>query len=233
MSGGPPTVALVHATSAAMAPARSAFADRFPQARLWNLLDDRLISEAEAAGGLTPALRHRMQTLIRHAVDGGADAVLLSCSMYGPVAVEGAAGYPVPVLASDQALFETVAEHVTCHDRHSGRARRVAVLGPIRAGVDDTVARLRDRLAGEEVALTGTVVDGVHAAAGDLSQLVPLVVDAARRVEPSADVIVLGQFSISPAQPVVHAAVDVPVLSPTHLAADVLRARLAVAGVAR
>ena len=79
MSGGPPTVALVHATPAAMAPARSAFADRFPQARLWNLLDDRLISEAEATGGLTPALRHRMQTLIRHAVDGGADAVLLSC----------------------------------------------------------------------------------------------------------------------------------------------------------
>ena len=40
--------------------------------------------------------------------------------------------------------------------------------------------------------MTGTVVDGVHAAAGDLPQLVPLVVDAARRVETSADVIVLG-----------------------------------------
>jgi len=58
-------------------------------------------------------------------------------------------------------------------------------------------------------------------------------VDAARRVERSADVIVLGQFSISPAQPAVQAAVNVPVLSPTHLAADVLRARLATAAAAR
>jgi Asp/Glu/hydantoin racemase len=218
-------VAIVHATPAAMAPARVAFAERFPQAQLWNLLDDRLIAEAEAAGGLTPALRHRMRTLIGHAVDGGADAVLLSCSMYGPVAVEAAAGYPVPVLASDQALFETVSEHVT------GGMTRVAVLGPIRAGVDDTVARLRERLPSADAVVTGTVVDSVHAAAGDLPRLEHLVADAARRVETTADVIVLGQFSISPAQPAVQAAVDVPVLSPTHLAADVLRARLATAGV--
>lgn len=220
-------VAIVHATPAAMAPARAAFAERFPQAQLWNLLDDRLIVEAEAAGGLTPALRHRMRTLIGHAVDGGADAVLLSCSMYGPVAVEAAAGYPVPVLASDQALFESVAEHV------EGGVRRVAVLGPIRAGVDDTVARLRDRLGSGDAVVTGTVVDGVHAAAGDPRRLEQPVVEAARRVQRDADVIVLGQFSISPAQPAVQAAVDVPVLSPTHLAADVLRARLVTAGATR
>jgi Asp/Glu/hydantoin racemase len=168
-----------------------------------------------------------MQTLIRHAVDGGADAVLLSCSMYGPVAVEAAAGYPVPVLSSDEALFIAVAEHV------SSGATRVAVLGPIRAGVDDTVARLRDQLGSSNAVVTGTVVDGVHAAAGDPPRLAQLVVDATRRVEHSADVIVLGQFSISPAQPAVQAAVGVPVLSPTHLAADVLRARLATAGAAR
>ena len=138
----------------------------------------------------------------------------------------------MPVLASDQALF-VVAEHVTCHDRHSGRAGGWRCSGRSGRAVDDTVARLRGQLAGEEVAVTGTVVDGVHAAAGDLPQLVPLVVDAARRVEPSADVIVLGQFSISPAQSAVQAAVDVPVLSPTHLAADVLRARLITAGAAR
>ena len=76
---GSPVVALIHATPAAMARARAAFDERFPPAELWNLLDDRLISEAEAAGGLTPALRHRMSAPIRHAVGGGADAVLLSC----------------------------------------------------------------------------------------------------------------------------------------------------------
>ena len=211
-----PTVALIHATPAAVAPARGAFAKRFPAATLWNLLDDRLIVEAEEAGGLTPSLCHRMRSLIGYAVDGGADAVLLSCSMYGPVAEAAECG--VPVLASDQALFDAVSE---------AGAPRVAVLGPIQAGVDDTVARLRERLA--ESAVTGTVVQGAReaATAGDTARLERLVAEQARQVEPDADVVVLGQFSIAPAQQAAQAAVGVPVLSPPHLAADVLRRRLA------
>jgi Asp/Glu/hydantoin racemase len=209
-----------------MAPARVAFIERFPRARLWNLLDDLLITQAEAAGGLTPALRHRMHTLIRHAVDGGADAVLLSCSMYGPVATEAAPTYPIPILASDQALFDAVA------DRVIGGASRVAVVGPLRAGVDDTVARLRDRLtdrAAPNASITGTVVDGAReaAAADDHARLEQLVADEARWIGSGADLIVLGQFSISPALRAVQAAVSVPVLSPTHLAADVLHSRIA------
>lgn len=230
--GGSPTVALIHAAPSAMPPARAAFAERFPRARVWNLLDDLLITDAEAAGGLTPSLRQRMHTLIRHALDGGADAVLLSCSMYGPVAVEATTRHPRPVLASDQALFDAVAAQV---DRRG--ARRIAVLGPIRAAVDDTVARLRERLDEEReiaVTITGSVVDGVReaAASGDRAVLERLVVDEARRAEQGADVIVLGQFSISPAQPAAQAAVTVPVLSPPHLAADVLRDRLTLGALA-
>jgi Asp/Glu/hydantoin racemase len=218
-----PTVALVHATPAAMQPAREAFADRFPEARVWNLLDDLLIIQAEAAGGLTSALRARMRSLIRHAIDGGADAVLLSCSIYGEVAIEEAATYSLPVLPSDQALFEAVRFEIA----RSG-ARRIGVLGPIRAGVDDTVARLGDWLGAQELRISGVVVDGVReaAAAGDQARLEQLVADEAQRIAPDTDVVVLGQFSISPAQPAAQAAVSVPVLSPPHLAADVLRDRL-------
>jgi hypothetical protein len=218
MTGHQPTVALIHATPAAMAPARSAFADRFPDAHLWNLLDDLLISEAEAAGGITPPLQRRMEQLIRHAVDGGADAVLLTCSMYGSVAHDLAPSVAVPVLASDDALFARVAEH---------RPATVAVLGPIPAGVSDTVARLREHL-GPDVAVEGTVVEGAAAAAaaGDLPRLEQLMSNAARAAEQRADVVVIGQFSLTPAAPAAAAAASVPVLSPPHLAADVLRDRL-------
>ena len=158
MSDGPPTVALIHATPAAMRPARAAFADRFPEARLWNLLDDLLITEAEAAGGLTPPLRHRMRTLIRHAVDGGADAVLLSCSMYGQVAIDEATSYPVPVLPSDQALFEAVRSEITpatgrggspCSDRSAP-----ASTTPLPGWLTGSVA--------PELRISGVVVDGVQ-----------------------------------------------------------------------
>ena len=225
MTESAPTVALIHATPTAMAPARAAFADRFPQARVWNLLDDLLIGQAQEAGSVTAPLRRRMERLIDHAVSGGADAVLLTCSMYGPVAHYVGRSSSVPVLASDDALFDAVAGY---------RPRRVAVLGPVQAGVDDTVARLLAHLGHGATDVVGRVVDGAAsaAAAGDLGQLEQLVTTVARSVEKSADVIVLGQFSLSPAAGAVAAAVAVPVLSPPHLAAEALSARLATAGIA-
>jgi aspartate/glutamate racemase len=220
-----PTVALIHATPMAMAPARDAFGDRFPQARLWNLLDDLLISQAQEAGAVTSPLRVRMERLIEHAISGGADAVLLTCSMYGPVAHDVVESAHVPVLASDDALFAAVAGQ---------RPRRVAVLGPNRAGLDDSVARLRSHLGADAAEVTAVVVEGAAgaASAGDLAELERLVTAVARTVEGSADVIVLGQFSLSPAAGAVAAAVSVPVLSPAHLAAEALQASLETAGIA-
>jgi hypothetical protein len=216
-----PLIALIHATPASVAPAHQAFTAEFAGARLWNLLDDRLISEAEQAGGLTAGLHQRMQNLIGYAVTGGADAVLLTCSLYGPVAYDVASTVSVPVLASDQALFDEVA---------SRDPRRVAVLGPVRTGVDDTAARLRARLPGPEI--TRSVIDGARAAtsAGDLEALDRAVCEAAQDVPQEVDLIVLGQFSVSPAQPAAQRAVPVPVLSPPHLAAQRLRRHFGGAG---
>ncbi|WP_238005674.1 hypothetical protein KZZ52_43075 [Dactylosporangium sp. AC04546] len=209
-----PTVALIHATPTSMPPAHTAFAERFPDARLWNLLDDRLITEADAAGGLTPALGQRMAALIRYAVGGGADAVQLTCSMYGPVTQDG--DWAVPVHASDAAMFTRI---------RADRPHRVAVLGPLSTGVADTTRRLREFLGGAGVRVEGVVVEGAAAAsrADDHAQLRDLVVDAARRAAPEVDMIVLGQYSISLVHAAVSAAVPVPVLSPPHLAADTLR----------
>lgn len=214
-----PRIALIHATHASAGPAHEAFAAEFPDARLWNLLDDQLIVEAEAAGGLTEPLRGRMKTLIEYARQAGADAVLLTCSMYGPVTRELRAG--IPVLASDQALFDEVAAR---------DPKRVAVLGPVRTGVDDTAARLTEQV--PEPLVTGHVIDGARAAttAGDRDALNRCVRDAVLAVQDDTDLIVLGQFSISPAQPAAQQAVSVPILSPPHLAARRLRRHFTEAG---
>ena len=49
VGGDGPTVAMVHATPAAMAPAVTAFGERFPEAGLWHLLDDLLVRAAEVS----------------------------------------------------------------------------------------------------------------------------------------------------------------------------------------
>jgi Asp/Glu/hydantoin racemase len=214
------TVALIHATPAAMGPAREAFAERFPEATVWNLLDDRLISEAVDAGGVTEPLAGRMRTLINHAITGGAHGVLLSCSMYGPVTGTVDPAPTVPVLGSDEALFAAVAALTPT---------RVAVLGPLPVPTQDTVDRLRSHLQARDLhpVITGIVVPGaVQAAGGSRAALDAVVADAARAAEPEADVIVLGQFSLAPATGAAAAAVSVPVLSAPQLAADVLRSQL-------
>ena len=224
-----PTVAMVHATPAAIAPAVAAFGERFPEAGLWHLLDDRLVSDAERAGGLVAPLRRRMLSLIGHAVAGGADGVLLTCSMYGPVARLAAQLWELPVAGSDEALYARVAAE---------RPARVAVLGSLETAVADSTARLREALAegAADAAPSGTEVVGVlcpgaAAAArdGDGAALLASLRSAAEPLAGQVDLVLLGQYSLTGAQPQLEAALGVPVWSPPHVAAELLRRRLGAA----
>jgi hypothetical protein len=224
--GDGPTVALVHATPAAMAPAVAAFGERFPEAGLWHLLDDRLVTDAERAGGLVAPLRRRMLSLIGHAISGGADGVLLTCSMYGPVARLAAQLWDRPVTGSDEAMYERVAAE---------RPARVAVLGSLETAVADSTGRLRQVLAerdGAGTEVVGVLCPGAAAASrdGDNAALLASLRSAAEPLAGKVDLFLLGQYSLTPAPAELQAALEVPVWSPPHVAADVLARRLRPAG---
>ena len=214
----PPVVAVIHANPATMSPVTSAFAERFADADLWHLLDDRLVKDAERAGGLTDPLHRRMATLIEYAVAAGADAVQLACSMYGPVAV--AASHAVPVLASDQAMFDEVVRL---------RPDRVTILASLEPAAKDSTERLAAVVAaaGLSPVVDAVVVPGAKAAsaAGDLPELGRLLAAAAGDLADS-DVVVLAQYSLAPVIGTIQDAVDTPVLSGPHLAATALAALL-------
>jgi Asp/Glu/hydantoin racemase len=220
--GDAPTVAMVHATPAAMAPAVAAFGERFPEAGLWHLLDDRLVSDAEEAGGLVPPLRRRMLSLIGHAVSGGADGVLLTCSMYGPVARLAAQLWDRPVAGSDEAVYQRVAAE---------RPTRVAVLGSLETAVADSAERLR-QVAGPGTEVRGVLCPGAARAAmaGDGEALLASLRSAAEPLVGEVDVFLLGQYSLTTAHAELQAGLGVPVWSPAHVAADVMARRLRPAG---
>jgi Asp/Glu/hydantoin racemase len=221
------TVALVHATPAAVAPAVAAFDECFPEAELWHLLDDRLVRDAERAGGLVPPLRRRMLSLIGHAISGGADGVLLTCSMYGPVARLATQLWDRPVAGSDEAMYQRVVAE---------RPARVAVLGSLETAVADSTERLRQALA-EAGADQGTEVLGVlcpgaaaAAMAGDDEALLASLRSAAEPLAGKVGVLLLGQYSLTGVHTALEAALGVPVWSPPHVAAELLRRRLRPAG---
>src|SRR5206468_2748136 len=77
-------IALIHATPLAMAPIAESFARLWPEASLMNVLDDSLSADRAAAGALTPAMIGRFEQLARYGADAGADAILFTCSAFGP-----------------------------------------------------------------------------------------------------------------------------------------------------
>ena len=222
-----PLVAVINATVASVSPAKAGLAQAFPEATVWNLVDDRLIRDADAAGGLTPALSSRMLNLIEYAVTGGAEAVLLSCSMYGPVLEHARHDYDVPMLSSDEELFDEVA-------RRSFRS--VLLLGPLAPAVEDSVTRLREVLSRSTGAATpriiGQMADGAVTATtrGDKEELVRVLTSAASPHLKDVDAVVLGNFSLAPAREGLEAALQIPVLSAPELAAARLRRSLQMAG---
>ncbi|QHC71731.1 aspartate/glutamate racemase family protein [Rathayibacter sp. VKM Ac-2801] len=213
-----PLVALISAVPTAIPPAERAFAAEFPAAHVWNLLDDRLLPEADLAGGLTPALHERMKRLIQHAEAEGADGILLSCSVYGAVAQAMAAESSIPILAPDDAAFAAAV---------NGGYDTVLVVSNAPGPLADSEERLIETAVRGGVLLdvVGVVAPRAAAAAasGDVEALVDAVHRAVLVAAVSPDAILLGQYSLAPAAERLSDLTGLPVLAGPQRAVSELR----------
>lgn len=212
-----PRIALIHGTTAAIAPSVDALSAEFAEAEAWNILDDRLLPDTDAAGGLTDPLARRMEALIDLVLREGAAGVLLTCSMYASVAHRTSAS--VPVLAPDEAAFEAV--------RTAGYGT-VLLVASFESATRDSTDRLRSHLAdeGSPTRVVGmTVPDAFRATkAGDVDALGRALVDAIRGETDRVDAVILGQFSLAPAAARLAEETGLPVISGPQAAARMLRA---------
>jgi hypothetical protein len=211
-----PKIALISAVPASIPPAQSALHESFPDAVVWNILDDRLLSDAEDRGGLDDDLRRRMTRLIEHALQEHATAVLLTCSLYGPVAQ--ATHADVPVLAPDEAAFTDIA----AADYDS-----VLVVASFDGAKDDSVQRLQQtlRTAGKGTRVTGMAVPLAMAAtkAGNHDALVTALIEACLLRSGDMEAVFLAQYSLAPAGARLQEALGVPVISGPKSSAAALR----------
>ena len=77
-------ITLVHALKHSIVPIEASFGRLWPDARLMNLLDDSLSADLARDGGLTDAMTERFLRLGRYAAGTGSDAILFTCSAFGP-----------------------------------------------------------------------------------------------------------------------------------------------------
>src|SRR5437868_15074672 len=99
-------IALIHATPLSIEPINAAFAQLWPQAERMHLLDDSLSRDRQRDGELTPAMTTRFITLGTYAKDTGADAILFTCSAFGPAIEAAGRAVGIPTLKPNEAMFE-------------------------------------------------------------------------------------------------------------------------------
>src|ERR1700744_2108598 len=210
-------IPLIHALKHSLVPIEASFARLWPQASLMNLLDDSLSADVAREGRLSEAMNGRFLSLGRSAASTDADAILFTCSAFGPcieaVVRERA---PMPVLKPNEAMIEQAA----------ARGRRIGLLStfpPTLASMPPDFPR--------PVEIVPKLAEGALAALdrGDRAEHDRLVAEAARDLR-DCDLIALAQYSMAPAVELVAQASGRPVLTTPDSAVLKLKELLGVVG---
>ena len=213
-------IALIHATSAAINPVIAAFSTDWPEPDLVNILDDSLSRDRTLEPGIGPAMHKRFEVLGEYALSLDADAILFTCSAFGPAIERVAAKLGIPVLKPNEAMFAEA----------MAKGRRIGML----ATFEPTITSLEAEFAAEArkayapASLHSVLVSGAAAAlqAGDRDRHDALIAEAAETLV-DCDAVMLAQFSMAPAASLVRERLSVPVLTSPSSAVVALKRRIA------
>jgi Asp/Glu/hydantoin racemase len=203
-------IALIHALKHSLVPIEDAFARLWPDTTRMNLLDDSLSADLARDGRLTDAMTERFLSLGRYAAATGADAILFTCSAFGPcIEAVARAHAAMPVLKPNEAMIE---EAVT-------KGRKIGLL----SSFPPTLASM-PREFPSSVEVVPKLAEGAMAALdrGDRTEHDRIVTEASKDLR-GCDVVALAQYSMAPAAALVAEATGRPVLTTPDSAVSKLK----------
>jgi hypothetical protein len=210
-------IALIHALKHSIVPIEAAFARLWPDARLMNLLDDSLSADVARDGRLTEAMTDRFLALGHYAASTGADAILFTCSAFGPcIEAVARAHAPMPVLKPNEAMIEQAVK----------RGRKIGLISTFAPTLTSMPPEFPP-----SVDIVPKLAVGALAALdrGERAEHDRLVADASRELS-GCDLIALAQYSMAPAAALVAEASGRPVLTTPDSAVLKLKELLTVVG---
>lgn len=220
-----PRIALIHALAQSQPPVLASFASLWPEAEPFSLLDDSLAPDLAANGQLDPAMMDRFLALARYAAgtgpQGNATAgILFTCSAFGPAIERVQRELALPVLKPNEAAFERALE--------LGRRIGLVVTFPSALPPMMTEFESMARARGVRLELQAKIASGALEAlvAGKPDQHDALIAETAQSLG-DVDAIVLGQFSMARAAPLVATRTGRAVLTTPDAAVTKLRAMVA------
>ncbi|SAK79945.1 Asp/Glu/Hydantoin racemase [Caballeronia hypogeia] len=206
MSSQHPRISLIHATPLSIQPIADSFKRLWSDAKIYNLLEDSLTDDLRGLSGDISAMAPRFVQLTQYALGSGADAVLFTCSAFGPAIETAKASVIAPVLKPNEAMIE---EAVELGSRIALVATFEPALAPISVEFQAHAATL-----GRTLVLEPFLVNGAWDAIqhGDKERHDHLIVETCSKLS-GFDVVCFAQFSMTTAQAQAQQATGRPTLS--------------------
>lgn len=187
-----PRIALIHATPVAIEPIVDAFKRLWPKARTTNLLEDSLAADLATDRRVTPQMIDRFVTLARYVHGSGADAILFTCSAFGPAIEAAQAALKIPVLKPNEAMLD---EALDAGSRIGLLATFVPSIPALKAELEQMAERRKFKIDIKTQAVP-TALTALHA--GRTAEHDHLIAQAADELG-VCDALLLGQFSMASA----------------------------------
>ncbi len=207
-------ITLIHALKHSIVPIEASFARLWPDATIMNLLDDSLSADVARDGRLTSAMTDRFLALGRYVASTHADAILFTCSAFGPcIEAVARAHAPMPVLKPNEAMIEQAV----------ARGHRIGLLSTFAPTLQSMPPEFPS-----SVQVVPKLAEGALVALdrGDRAEHDRLVAKASRDLR-DCDLIALAQYSMAPAAALVADASNLPVLTTPDSAVSKLKQMLA------
>jgi Asp/Glu/hydantoin racemase len=182
-----------------------------PEVEVFHLTDESLIRNTISAGQLTKATTRRLVNMVGSAHDGGAAAVMVTCSSIGPGVAVARMLFDFPVLRVDEPMAREAVE----------MGKRIGVAATLRTTLDPTLELIRQTAAHQNrnVEITPSLAEGAFEAvlAGNTEKHDSLLIQALRDLRRKVDVVVLAQASMARVIPQLESS-GAPILSSPELA---------------
>lgn len=184
-------IALVSVTLNAVNPMLEYFRQKEEPLEIRNYLDSYLLQKVNEEGGINDSSMKRMFQMLANACEDGADAVLLTCTIFSPYAEHFGALLSKPVICPDGAMLDAVAQ----------REGKTAILCTFAGTVDTTrdlylSYRIRH---GKSKEVDMHLVPGAWEAVqtGDMVLFDKIIQDKVKQLDEEYDQIVLAQISMA------------------------------------
>lgn len=185
-------IVMIHTSPVSLNDLKALAKGKMPEVQLVNIIDDSLLEEVKANGGLTPAIISRMMTYVQTAAGMKPDLIFNQCSSVGEAFDAAKKCTDIPTLKIDEAMAEKAVE----------LGSKIAVVATVASTMKPSCNLVRTKAAEvkKTVEVKEYLVDGaldILMKEKNVEKHNQLVLGAIQKAQDECDVVVLAQGSMT------------------------------------